>query len=224
MLYGAKFIIELYDNDEFKPFLVQGGHGFGKTTYANKIIAETHSIHNGGLPDWNIVKERIGYDPDEVLDTLDSIPEGERWYAYHWDDAGTWLHSLDFQDPFVKAVGKYMQVARTDLACMIFSTISVIDVSTKIRGIRDAIIIDITKDGSGPTRPHRRMARAYILRKTWKGREWKDYQWEEYFHSHVPGHPKNPATFYGWYKPKRDHYAKQAKQTAREKWKNRKEK
>jgi len=229
MLYGAKFIIELFDNDEFKPILIQGGHGFGKTSYANTLIAEVHSIHNGGTPDWDMVKKRIGYDPDEVLDTLDDIPEGERWYAYHWDDAGTWLHSLDFQDPFVKAVGKYMQVARTDLAAMLFTTISVTDVSSKIRGIRDAIIVDITKEGAEQNsseryRRDRRTAKAYIKRKTWKGHDWKDYQWEEFFDSHVPGHPKNPATFYGWYKPKRDKYAKQAKQIAREKWKTRKEK
>jgi len=223
MLAGAKFIIDLYNNDEFKPILIQGSHGFGKTTYANTLIAEVHSINNGGKPNWEMVKKRIGYDPDEVLDTLDSIGEGERWYAYHWDDAGTWLHSLDFQDPFVKAVGKYLQVARTDLACMIFSTISVGDVSSKVRGIRDAIIVDITKEGSEPNsnepyRKNKRTARAYILRKTWKGREWKDYQWEERFDSHVPD------KFYKWYKPIRDHYAKQAKQIAREKWHSRKEK
>jgi len=223
MLAGAKFIIDLYDNDEFKPILIQGPHGFGKTSYANTLIAEVHSITNGGIPNWNVVKKYIGYDPDEVLNTLDSIPVGERWYVYHWDDAGTWLHSLDFQDPFVKAVGKYMQVARTDLAAMIFSSISVSDVSSKIRGIRDAIIVDITKDGSDTRSPYpsiknRRTARAYILRKTWKGREWKDYQWEERFNSHVPD------SFYRWYKPKRDQYAKQAKELARQKWKDRKDK
>lgn len=218
MLDGANFIIELYDNDEFKPILIQGGHGVGKTTYANVLIAEVHSIFNNDIPDWEIVKKRIGYDPGEVLETLESIPIGERWYVYHWDDAGTWVHSLDFQDPFVKAVGKYLQVARTDLACMIFSTINVDDISSKIRGIRDAIIVDITKEGRSEKQPFIRTARAYILRKTWKGRLWKDYQWEERFNCHVPN------SFYHWYKPKREHYAQQAKQLAHEKWKNLKDK
>ena len=224
MLDGAKFIIELFDNDEFRPLLIQGSHGFGKSSYANTLIAEVYSIHNDGVPDWEMVKKRVGYDPEEVLETLDSIPEGERWYVYHWDDAGTWLHSLDFQDPFVKAVGKYMQVARTDLACMIFTSISRSDVSSKIRGIPDAIIIDITKEGSDSKSPYpsiknRRTARAYILRKTWKGREWKDYQWEEMFDSHVPN------KFYNkWYRPKRNKYATQAKELARQKWRDRKDK
>jgi len=223
MLDDARHIIEWFNNDEFKPLLIQGPHGWGKTSYANTLIAEVHSIHNGGVPNWDMVKKRLGYNPIEVLDHLDSIPFGERWYVYHWDDSGTWLHSLDFQDPFVKAVGKYMQVARTDLACMIFSSINIADVSTKIRGIRDAIVVDITKDGCEPNsaepfRRNKRTARAYILRKTWKGREWKDYQWEERFDSHVPN------KFYSWYKPKRDYYAKQAKALARQKWKDRKEK
>jgi len=216
-------MLELYDNDEFRPILIQGGNGYGKTSYANTLIAEAYSVHNGGRPDWEIVKKRIGYEPIEVLDDLDSIPFGERWLAYHWDDAGTWLHSLDFQDPFVKAVGKYMQVARTDLACMLFTQINVNDVSSKIRGITNAIIVDITKEGSDTKSPYpslknRRTAKAYIPRQTWKGRWYKDYQWEEFFDSHVPD------KFYRWYKPKRDYYAKQAKLFAREKWKNRKDK
>lgn len=219
MLAGTKYIWELYDNDEFKPFLIQGSHGWGKTSYANILTSEVYSRDNSGIPDWEKVKKRMGYTPEEVLNQLDSIEEDERWYCYHWDDAGTWLHSLDFQDPFVKQVGKYMQVARTDLACMMFSTISVTDVSSKIRGIRDAILIDITKDGCDQKSPYpsirnRRTARAYIERKTWKGRTWKDYQWEEYFNSHVPD------KFYkNFYKPKRQHYAKLEKEKAREKLK-----
>ena len=218
MLYGAKFIQELYDNDEFRPFLVQGGHGWGKTSYSNTLIAEVYSVDNGGIPDWDIVKKRMGYDPDKVLTMLESIPIGERWKVFHWDDAATWLHSLDFQDHFVKAVGKYMQVARTDLACMIFSAISMNDIISKIRGIDNAIVVDITKDGCDRYHPDRRTARAYIRRKTWKNRPWKDYQWEERFDSHVPN------SFYRWYKPKRDYYANQAKELARNKWKKSKNK
>lgn len=218
MLDGAKRIIELFDNDEFKPILIQGDHGFGKSSYANTLIAEVYSIFKDGVPDWDAVKKYVGYTPEEVLGTLRTIPLGERWYVFHWDDAGNWLHSLDFQDPFVKDVGKYMHVVRTDLACMIFSTISIEDITSKVRGIRNAIVIDITKEGNSYKQPFIRTARAYIKRKTWKGREWKDYQWEERFNCHVPD------SFYRWYKPLRDRYALQAKDRAYQRWKNKQDK
>ncbi|GAG78362.1 unnamed protein product [marine sediment metagenome] len=35
MLDGAKRILELYEDDEFKPFIIEGDHGYGKSTYAN---------------------------------------------------------------------------------------------------------------------------------------------------------------------------------------------
>jgi hypothetical protein len=245
MLEATKYIIELFENDEFRPLLVQGGHGYGKTSYSNRILAEIGSINNNGKPNWNIkyFEKHLGYTPDEVLHEWNLIPEGIKDYAYHWDDAGNWLHSLDFQDPFVKAVGKYMQVARTDWASLIFSTIDVNDVSSKIRGIKNAIIVDITKEGKNVKQPNRRTARAYIIRKTWRGREWKEYVWEDMFDSHVPGNynPLKPERivnpniiqkndnnitwgFYGWYKPKRDYYAKVAKKKAEIYWKRKKKK
>jgi len=110
MLAGAKYIIELFDNDEFKPFLIQGPHRWGKSNYGNILMSEVFSIHNGGIPNWEKVKKRIGYTPEEVLDQLDSIEKDERWYCFHWDDAGTWLHSLDFQDQYEQPAYTYLLV------------------------------------------------------------------------------------------------------------------
>lgn len=205
MLDGAKRIIELFDDDEFKPIIIQGDHGYGKSTYANRIVAEVGSVINGGKANWRVdhFKRHLGFHPIKVLNLW--IDKAKRDYCFHWDDAGLWLHNLDFQDPFVKAVGKYMQVVRTDWACVIFTAISAEDISSKIRGLRNAILVDITKDGKDGKHVTRRTANAYILRKTWKGKQWKDYQWSEMFDSHVPD------GFYDWYKPIRDHYSKMAK-------------
>lgn len=229
MLEGAKRILELFDNDEFKAFIIQGDHGYGKTSYANTLISEVYS-KDGVHGNWDIplFKKHIGFHPKHVIDNW--MTKDYRDKVYHWDDAGLWLHSLDYQDPFVKDVGKYMQVVRTDWSCVIFTAISKEDISSKIRSLRNVIIIDITKDGSGPTRPNRRTATAYIERKTWKGRPWHDEQWKEMFDSHVPGNyskdnPEfvyNPTYeqkknanvtwgFYGWYKPIRDKYAEMGK-------------
>jgi len=225
MLDGAKFILELWENDEFKPILIQGDHGFGKTSYANTLISEVYS-KDGVHGNWDIplFKKHIGFHPMHVINNW--MDKKGRDYVYHWDDAGLWLHSLDYQDPFVKDVGKYMQVVRSDWACVIFTAISKEDISSKIRSLRNAIVIDITKEGSSYKEPDKRTAIAYIERKTWKGRPYHDNQWEERFDSHVPGNyseenPKyiyNPTLkqkkdynitwgFYGWYKPIRDKYA-----------------
>lgn len=229
MLEGAKRIQELFDDDEFKPFIVQGDHGDGKTTYSNRLIAEVHH-KNEDKANWDIAlfKKCMGFHPKHVLNLWTKKKYRDK--VFHWDDAGLWLHSLDYQDPFVKDVGKYMQVVRSDFGCVIFTAISKEDISSKIRGLRNAIIIDITKGGKNKVQPNNRTATAYIERKTWKGRIYKDYQWEEIFNNHVPGNynPKMPLIvrnpsksqrkdinvswgFYGWYKPRRDYYSEMAK-------------
>lgn len=216
MLEGAKFIRELYERDEFKPILIQGDHGFGKTSYANCLISEVYSFKNKNKPYWNTAffLKHLGFSPELVL--KEWVHKKKRDYVYHWDDAGLWLHALDFQDPFVKDVGKYMQVARTDWGCVMFSTINIDDISSKIRGLRNAIYVDITKEGSSYKEPFKRTAVAYIVRKAFKGHEWKDYLWRDRFNCHVPD------KFYSWYKPIRDGYAQISKEQAQKRWEEKK--
>jgi hypothetical protein len=226
LLEGAKRIIELYEDDEFKPFIVEGDHGYGKSTYCNRLISEVYSDPeigwggNGERANWRIdlFKSHIGFYPKAVITKWRNKKSKD--YCFHWDDAGVWLHNLDYQDKFVKAAGKYMQVVRNDWACVMFSAISRDDITSKIKGLRNAVIVEITKNKKSKQQPNRRTATAYIVRKTWKGKEWKDYQWEESFNSHVPGIYKQDkkgrvieqSGFYGWYKPLRDQYASIAKQ------------
>ena len=220
MLDGAKRILELYDNDEFKPFIIEGDHGYGKSSYANRLIAEVYS-EDGIKGNWrtSIFEAHMGFHPKLVINKWRSKKFKDR--CFHWDDAGLWLHSLDFQNKFVKATGKYMQVVRNKWACVMFTAISREDITSKIRGVRNAIIIEITKEGCDPKSSHsslrnRRTANAYILRKGWKGREWKDYQWKEHFDCYVPGEYEvdrhgtvlKQSGFYGWYKPQRNKYSK----------------
>jgi len=226
MLDGAKRILELYDDDEFKPIIIEGDHGYGKSTYANRLISEVYSLKelgwggNGKRANWNIklFKSHMGFHPNEVVKKWKA--KRSRDHCFHWDDAGLWLHNLDFQNKFVKSAGKYMQVVRNDWACVMYTAISKEDITSKIRGLRNTIIVEITKDGCSRTHPDRRTASAYIIRKGWHGREYKDYQWVETFNSHVPGtytvsrkgQVLKKVGFYGWYKPVRDRYSQMAKE------------
>jgi len=221
LLEGAKRINRIFEDDEYKSFIVEGDHGFGKSTYANRLIAETYSKPevgwggNGKTGNWRIdlFKSHMGFHPKAVIRKWKRKKTKD--YCFHWDDAGIWLHSLDFQNKFVKDAGKFMQVIRNKWACVIFTAISSVDIASKIRGLGNVITIEITKDGKDKTHPNRRTARAYIKRRTHKGKEWKDYQWEETFNSHVPGkykvdrrgHIIEQEGFYGWYKPLRDKYS-----------------
>jgi len=222
VLDGAKRIIELMEDDEFKPFIIEGDHGYGKSSYANRLIAEVYSTPeagwggNGKRSNWRVdlFKAHMGFHPRAVVKKWKA--KRVKDYCFHWDDAGLWLHSLDFQNRFVKNTGKYMQVVRNKWACVMFSAISKEDISGKIRGLRNAIIIEITKEGCSKAQPNRRTAYAYIERKGFKGRTWKDEQWKEMFNSHVPGsyvvdrkgQVLEQNGFYGWYKPIRDRYSK----------------
>lgn len=243
MLQGTKLICELYDNDEFKPFIVIGDHSVGKSAYAESLISDVYGrVFNHGVPLWNNFTDKvrewfelhIGFTPKEVLDEWQFPDKREKWlldeygdyprevfndwqfpdkkkdYVYHWDDSGLWLHNLDFQDPFVKSTGKYMQVVKTDWACVIFSAINAEDVTGKIRGMRDAIIIEVTKNSS-ERQPERRKAEAYVLRKSMKGKVWRDYLWEDNFSRWMPD------PFFAWYHPLRSEYASIAKKLMRKK-------
>jgi hypothetical protein len=231
MLDASKRVIELFDNDEFEIFIVNGKNGYGKTTYANRIIAEVYSQRdtekwggNGTKANWNIklFRHHLGFHPAHVVKRWMKMKT--RDYVFHWDDAGTWLNALDYQDKFVKSVGKYLQTARTDWACIIFSAIDKMDIVNKIRNFKSCIIIDITKTGSNPKSSipfdrNRRTATAYHYWHDRHNKEGTENDWEEYFNSWVPGgYEKNrkgtvlqKKGFYGWYKPLRDKYSRMNK-------------
>jgi len=248
MLAGSQRILELYDRDEFEVFVITGKNGWGKTTYANRLIAEVYSVRerkrwggNGISCNWNkkLFQHHMGYHPEEVKNLWDKVRK--RDYVFHWDDAGVWLSAYDFQDPYVKSIAKYLQTARTDFGCIIFSCIDKNDIISKIRNFKSTIIIEITKEGTKPNSPYpsQRNIRKATAWHYWDNRLNKvgtENDWEEYFDCHVPGNycsdnpkwVKNPSKvqrkdssvtwgFYGWYKPKRDKYSRLAKRLANKK-------
>ena len=195
-------INSLYDNDEFKPIIITGGHGYGKSVYAMKVAAQVLSAN--GNPNWSAVKDNIVFHPKEFLKLATS--QRKRRPLLIWDDAGYWLNALDFNNPFVKSVGKYLQVVRSDYGCIIFTCIDVDDVLKKVRGISNSVMIKIIKD-SDATKPHRRIARGY---RYWKSPDGSRFGrrtiFEEHFNKRMPDDVYNE-----WYRPLRNSYAKQAK-------------
>ncbi len=233
MLFPSELIRTLWGNDEFKVMIITGDHGYGKSSYANQIISEVYSPDDINR-NWRLelFKEHIGFHPMNI--TLKWLNMKKRDYCFHWDDAGLWLNAMDYQDPFVIAVGKYLQVARTDWAGLIFTCIDRDDIFAKLRNLRRAVVVEIIKH-SDKQHPHRRTAIAYEFWKSRSGtQKGTNNLWEEDFNCYMPGNfnPNNPDRikqpsdkqkknnffswgFYGWYKPLRLKYAYMAKQQMR---------
>lgn len=196
--------MEWYYNDEFKPIIIEGNHGYGKTTFACIVASEIYETW-----DWSSLKKYIVFTPQEFLARLNKLKKKQPLLI--WDDAGYWLNSLDYQNKFVKAVGKYIQVARTDWACIIFTSISAKDIINKVRGIQERYKIRITKHGCNITHPNARTAVTYTYWETPDGSRFGERNPQtERFEAHMPD------TFYERYRPYRKTFTNLAKKTIQE--------
>ena len=210
---GSQRIIEDFDDDRFTTFIVTGKNGAGKSSYCNCLISEVYSARqrekyggDGGTTcnfNLDIFKTHMGYHPKKVITQWKQ--QKERDYCYHWDDAGVWLCNLDFSNPFVKSIGRYLQVARTKWAVIMFSCIDKADIISKIRNFKSCIIVDITYNGEPKSKyishKYRSIAHGYHY---WEDRSEKfggiEYDWEEEFCTYMP------KTFYPWYIEQRKKY------------------
>lgn len=190
-----------YYHDEFQLFIVYAPLGYGKSTFAFKVLSE---LYDG---DWEKVKQRIVFPPEDFVKLcIDMNKKGRREKAIVWDDAGLWLFALQRNDIFVQSVIKYMNVARTNWGAMILTTPTPSFVTYKMRNFPQHINVKIIKVSSDQSRIQRlRMAKGY---RAWVAPDFKHSGvhrlYEDYFDATMPD------DFYNWYKPLRDGYAKQA--------------
>lgn len=198
-------INRLYRNDECKVIMPYGGLGYGKSALAFKVGAEV--LGTLKEPDYETLKDYIVFHPQDFLDISLNHRGMEKFII--WDDAGVWLHALDYNHPFVKAVGRYLSVARTDWAALILTTPLPTWIANKVRSLPDAITVKIIKTANSKKnwKYKYRLAKAFRfwvlpdLKKTGV-----NPLWEDEFSAMLPDE------FYKWYKPLRDKYALMAKQ------------
>jgi len=213
-LATARMIMTAYESDEFLPIIPYGPLGYGKSAYAIKVAALIHG--NFEYYNYEAVKDCMVFHPKDFLKKCSEMEMDKRNPVLIWDDAGLWLHALDFQHPFVKSVAKYMNVARTDWGSIIYTTPWPTWIIKKVRGLPQCVIIKILKadmdlkpNPSDPTlllRHKYRIARAY---RSWITPDMKKSgvktMHEDYFDAYLPD------DFFEWYKPLRDKYAEIAK-------------
>ncbi len=179
-------------------------------------------MKDNGLPRYAL--DYMGWNPEDNvnrwLDLTERIP------CYHWDDAGYWLFSLNWNDPLLIGVQEYMNVVGTDMNCLLLSTPDPTWILSKIATNPGMMRIKIIKRyGSRRSLsppPSVRFGRRAIgyrpyrlpdLKKTGVNKILVDD-----FSCKFPDH------FYSWYKPTRDKYAKAAKLAIKEALRKRLEK
>lgn len=204
-----------YPPTEFLLFILYAGLGKGKSAYAIKngveILMNIYRLKEAEA--WERIKEFICFHPQQFFDKLDQIRDAGLYRSPFiiWDDAGLWLYALDWSDPFVKALGKYMNVARTRLASLILTTPTPTWIIKKLRGFPDAMNVKITKPDSSEWR---RRARAYqqnMLPDMTKYRV--RVVFDDYFSC------KMPDDFYWkWYQPLRSEYENMALNLIKQSW------
>jgi len=215
--------------DECEIFLVYGSpEGVGKSAYVHHVLADLHGYYKckeqklvdamwvkreeaAALPkwesDWEKIKGYIYYPPTEVVNKCLHMLDNEIVdVAFHWDDAGKWLYFMEFNDPFVIAFLEYITLARTNWkGGIILSTPFKEWVLKKMLNTEGILQIKIHKP---PGTDYR-----YI----WKPRIATCYRKTRY-----PGAPRSffprvfedhfsaimPDSFFDWYEPQRNKYAK----------------
>jgi len=112
---------------------------------------------------------------------------------------------MDFNHPLVKATGKFLEVARTKWAAILFTCSDLKQIFTKIRNMPHVYTVRITKQGAGiKQQKNRRVAKIFSgwvsedLKKSGRKTKYIDIFYAEM-----------PESFYQWYKPERDKLADQ---------------
>jgi hypothetical protein len=197
----TNLINQSYYQDEMNLYLVYGPLGVGKSVYALKVAAEVYG-------DLEKVKDFVVFHPKDFVDRCLRMSEtGKREKLLIWDDAGLWLFYLEYANPFIQAVMKYLNVARTNWGAIIFTTPSPTYVANKLRNFPQNISIKIVKAASDQDHANRpRLAKAY---RNWVAPDFRHQGVHSLYADRFSA--LLPNDFYrGWYKPLRDSYAKEA--------------
>ncbi len=214
----AEDIEKAYYEHIYLPFVIYGYHGVGKSSYACQVAAEVYGSPEN--PDFEKVKEQIVFTPDEFLEKVQHAGRGyDRHKCIIWDDAGLWLYTMDFHDPLVKAVVKYLNVARTDVAAVLFTTPSPKMLVNKVFSTHEARTVWVKKlTGRSGTAQRRTLSdgreRNYRYREAriYNKLVLPDMKKEYHFKAAIDRFSANlPDDFFEWYREQRASYAETAK-------------
>lgn len=217
--------LSLYDG--FAGLVIEGEQRIGKTSYISQALAEASGTWEKQYvkrlkkeawvcteTNYAPVKKYMRFKPEDYLDMILEIDD--KILCAIWDDAGYWLFSLDWYDPFVKCVSKFMQVTGTIIGCIALTTPNKKLISSKVMDSLPSHLntrVVRTQRDTAYSRPRR--ARTY---KAWDYPDGKKggvrKQFQDYYNAMLPD------SFFAWYQPIRMKYVDLAKQMMKLQLKN----
>lgn len=235
---AGKILNMMYPPEEFILMTAYGPLGIGKSAYCFKVAVDVlqwwyrntlfgaYDYNNLEEYDearrlaWELLKQFIVFHPEQFFKKLDEVADLKvRIPILPWDDAGLWLYALEFKDPFIIRVTKYMNVARTLLGCIFCTTPNPSYIVRKLRDFPQSYNIAIIKT-TGSMKgndKYRRRAKAYLqYYNIIKGMRVSGPKYYDDFLCLMPNH------FFKWYKPLRDAYEKMARSLMKEEWEKQK--
>lgn len=210
----ARKIVKNYERDDFNIFIIHGTPRIGKSAYIIKVIIQVlWYLHQEKVTSWKQIEPYFGWHPEEIserwLDIKKRIP------FYVWDDAGYWLHSLNWTDPVLQAIQKYFNVIGTDMNTVVLTTPSPEWILSKINKMPGVIRTKIIKSTGGisdaPSKMYGRLALSY---KPWISPDRKKHGVNKIFKDNFKC--LIPDEIYKDYFPIRRKYALMAKEAIRE--------
>lgn len=205
----AKLIVRNYLNDDFSLVIVDGNLRVGKSVYAQKSMDQAHQyLFDRRLNQMKDLKWVMGWEPEEVVELWQATEE--RQPCFTWDDAGYWLHSMNWNDPLMIAIQRYFNVVATDFNTMILTTPSPKWVLSKIASMPDMIRVRCVKRTGGiQDERYRKFARVAKAYKKWESPDLKrggvNTRWIDEYSCEME------QELYEEYHPIRIEYARKAK-------------
>jgi hypothetical protein len=147
--------------------------GVGKTVLSVKLLIHTYARVLGRVPTWEDIRRYIFYRPKEFVDLLLFLRDRKlRVPLAVWDDAGVWLFRSRAREKFVARVSESMEVIRTVIANLMFTTTSI---GKLVRGVRESLTYVIAVSVVG----HAKHADGTVIKKS-RARLYyatEDYEW-----------------------------------------------
>lgn len=207
-----------HDMNQFRIILVYGHSGLGKSAYSWKCLQELYPhqkdikvlkkdpvLDEGRLlweedkgSPYSDIRKYLIFKPEELLNFSEYMTKYKKRYkAILIDDAGLWFASERWRDPFVEAAIKWLQVARSIVSTVIFTTTNPNNIVRRLR-TSDMYTVRIR-----PYRKGWRHAKGYSQSVMVNNKTYFKTIWEDAFYYYIEDN------LYSWYKDVRASYVKE---------------